>query len=110
MFRDDQQSAAVARVLMRSVRLSHLWDGDRPTAAAVDLLHRRGGPLSLGQTQMLLVVFDLWNGEGHADLGRVLAVLDEQRLRLLASLLSATAMRVGAVDSWLVQNVDEVVG
>ena len=108
MFRDDEQSAAVARVLMRSVRLDYLWDGDRPTAEAVELMQRRGGPLSSGQVQMLLVVFDLWNGEGHADLGRVLAVLDETRLGLVASLLTAVAKGASAVDVWLGQNVGDL--
>lgn len=109
MFRDDQQSAAVARVLMRSVRLSHLWDGDRPTAEAVDLMQRGGGPLSSGQALMLLVVFDLWNGEGHAQLGRVLAVLDATRLQLVASLLYALATSASAVDDWLEYNAATVV-
>jgi hypothetical protein len=104
MFRDDRQTAAAVQVLLRSVRLEHLWTPAGPTEDAVKLLAERGGPMSHGEALMLLAAFDFWNGEGRAELSELLSVLDAERVVLVASLMIAAAEGPGSVDSWLARN------
>ena len=106
MFQSDAQISAVVRVLLHSVRLERLW-GDAPSVEAVELLEQGGGPLSSGEFLMLRIAFDLWNNHGRALLGRVVNVLDNERLRLVGSLLVALASGPSKVDWWLEQHQAE---
>ena len=78
----DRQPLGVIHVLLHAVGLDHLWQ-EAPTAEAIALLAQGGGYLSSGQTVMLKIAFDLWNGEGNADLPSILTCLDPQRLALI---------------------------
>lgn len=100
--RDDRQLALVCKALLERVRLGDLWAADGPTATAVGILERGGGPMSSGEVLMLRLAFDLWNGEGHLELGRALQVLDGGNLRALGSLLLVLAEGDNdAIDVWL---------
>lgn len=104
MFRDDRQISTAVRVLLRSLRLDHLWTDSGPTDEALKLLEQRGGAMSHGEQLMLLVAFDFWNGKGKAELGELLAVLDGERMRLVASLMIAATEGSAAVDHWLTEH------
>ena len=104
MFRDDRQSCDAVRVLLGSVKLEPLWTAAGPTDEALKLLEQRGGAMSHGEQLMLLVAFDFWNGKGKAELSELLSVLDGDRMRLVASLMIATAEGSEAVDRWLTKH------
>ena len=103
MFRDDRQIARCNRALLAPLHLADLWTDEGPTPRARELLDQGGGPMSSGEALMLLVTFDLWNGRGNANLGRLLAVLDADRVRDLGTLLAAEADGPDAVDAWLAE-------
>lgn len=88
MFRDDAQACRAIRGLLHGVRLEHLWTLQGPTEEALSCL-RTGGPYSAGEVLMLRVAFDLWNGEGHAEIATLLATLDAHNASLLLDLLRA---------------------
>jgi hypothetical protein len=104
LFRDDRQTAAAVRVLLRAVRLDHLWTEAGPTDEALALLDARGGAMSHGEALVLLAAFDFWNGQGKALLAELLAVLDADRTRLVAMLMIAAADGPAAVDRWLAEH------
>lgn len=99
MFRNDTQRNNVCITLLRSLHLDRYWTDHGPSPDALDLLAADGGPLSSGERIWLFVVFDVWNGEAHTRLDRVLYSLDNTRLRALGSLL--LAMANGQIDGWL---------
>lgn len=101
MFRNDRQAARCNRALLAPLGLADLWTAEGPTPRACELLDQAGGGMSAGEALMLRVTFDLWNGRGGADLGRLLAVLDADRLRDLGELLAAMANGPDAVAGWL---------
>lgn len=104
MFRDDAQISSAVLVLLHSVQLERLWTAAGPTNEAVELADKRGGPMSHGEALIVLVAFDFWNGHGHARLDELLAVLDPDRIRLVATLMIAAAEGGEAVDRWLSQH------
>lgn len=99
MWKSDAQACEAITELLRSVRLERLWTPTGPTQEAVDWIDADGGPLSSGEMLMLRVAFDFWNGQGHADFGRMLHVFDDTRFQRVCEL--ATALAQGEVDQWL---------
>lgn len=81
MWQSDAQKCQVIRGLLARVHCEHLWTGEGPTQEALDLLRDKGGPMSHGQTVMLQVAFDLWNGGGKVTLDELIVVLDDGNLR-----------------------------
>ncbi len=57
-----------------------LWTEEGPTQVALGYL-KNGAPLSHGESLVLLVAFDLWNGGGGAEVGDLLYTLDARNLR-----------------------------
>ena len=103
MFRNDRQICEAVRVLLRSIRLEHLWTDFGPTDEALKLLEDRGSPLSHGEAVMVLTAFDFWNGDGKVEFRELLTVLDRERLALVASLMLASSEGSDAVDRWMAQ-------
>lgn len=104
MFRSDVQQAETCQALVsRPGAPSGLWTPAGPTPAALRLLKTKGAGLSHGEKLMLLVSFDVWNGDGHADLGELLHTLDGHNLLKLGELLIALGSEHGsaAIDAWL---------
>ena len=60
--------------------------------------------MSHGEALMLLTAFDFWNGHGKAELRELLAVLDAERVQLIATLMIASAEGAVAVDNWLTKH------
>lgn len=81
MWQSEAQQHQVIRGLLARVHIEHLWTAEGPTEEAVGLLRDKGGPMSHGQTVMLQVAFDLWNGGGKAMLDDLIGVLDDGNLR-----------------------------
>jgi hypothetical protein len=102
MFRDDRQLALVCRALCTRAGVPDAWTVDGPGALAFDVREGRG-PLSSGQSVLVLVAWAFWNGEGGLTLARVLDVLDGEHVRALAALLVARSDGGDAVDvdAWL---------
>lgn len=101
MFRDHRQICDAVRVLLRSLRLEHVWTDSGPTQQALKLLEDRGGPLSHGEALMVLAALDFWNGHGKAELGELLAVMDGERMKLVASVMIACSQGPSFVDEWI---------
>lgn len=101
MFKNDQQICACIRVLLHSARLEQLWTATGPTDEALALLRDKGGYLSSGERLMLFVAFDFWNGQGNAEFGKLINVLDADKLGLVCSLAIAVAEGEEAVAFWL---------
>lgn len=89
MWASEKQQCAVIRTLLASVHLERLWTATGPTKEAITLLEAKGGYLSSGERLVLLVAFDVWNGHGNAEVGDLLATLDERRLRAVTDALLA---------------------
>jgi len=70
--------------------LGRLWTETGPTDEAISILRANGSPLSSGERTMLLVAFALWHGNQSLAFVELLG-LDDDRLRLVASLLLALA-------------------
>jgi hypothetical protein len=104
MFRDDRQTSDAVRVLLRSVGLERLWTDAGPTEEALKLRDQRGGPMSHGEALVLLAAFDFWNGQGKVQLSDLLAVLDGERTRLIATLMIAASEGASAVDRWIAEH------
>lgn len=81
MWEGEAQQCSTIRALLARVQLEHLWTAEGPTEAASRLLKDNGGPMSHGETVMLRVAFDLWNGHGKATLDDLVGVLDDGNLR-----------------------------
>jgi hypothetical protein len=103
MFSGDRQVALAARALLGRMRMGRLFTESGPTKEACDLLEAGGGTLSSGEGIYLQAAFDLWNGNGHCDLGRAVAVLDSGHLAALGRLLVAIARGPAAVDGWIAE-------
>lgn len=91
MWKHDDERRAVCEALLRLANLGGrgLWEDGRPTLAAVRYVQERSSPLSHGEFVMLQVVFDVWNGEGHARLDDLFYVLDRDRGAAVAKVLLA---------------------
>ena len=102
MFRNDAQKCLAIRALL-GPHLDYLWTTEGPTPTAITLLERRGGPMSHGEQLMLFCAFDIWNGDGKALLGSLIAVLDGDNLRRLGTLLVAMSGLYAdrAIDRWI---------
>jgi hypothetical protein len=103
VFSSDEQLARVCRAFCSRARLSELWTSEGPTAQAMSLLERDGGPLSSGERMVLLVAWSIWNGSGHLSLSDVLHQLDGISLAMLGKLLLAAAQGGGAIDAWIIE-------
>lgn len=111
MFRTDEQKSAVCCVLLRAVRKPDLWHECGPTKEAMSLIATSDkvsghlGYLSSGQSIILRVCFDLWNGEVKASFGDVVFGLDPRCKLLLGTLLSAMSEMQSsddsAIDVWI---------
>lgn len=103
MFRNDVQKCDAIRVLLGPALARTFWNSKGPTEVACNLVERRGIPLSHRERILLFVAFDLWNGDGHADLGQIVNVLDSEDLRRIGTLLVAIASQHGdrAIDTWI---------
>jgi len=103
MFRSTKQQCQAIRILLRSLRLDHLWTETEPTKQAVNYL--AGSPMSHGEEVLLRCAFDFWNGEGRVELGRdLLGVLDNMRLERVLTLALAVNASAEAVDKWISSN------
>lgn len=89
MWRSERQRNDTILALLKTARLytpEHptfdrgLWTEDGPTDLACDYIEK-GCPLSHGETLVLQVAFDIWNGAGGAKVGELLSTLDEPNLR-----------------------------
>jgi len=105
MFRDEAQTPAAIRRLLATVYrdVDRWWTDKGPTEAAVRVVTERDGPLSAGEVLMVFVAFDVWTGGGGATLSRVLAVLGNEPLAALGSLMVAIARGPEAIDAWTAQ-------
>lgn len=101
MFRNDQQKCQAIMVLLGPCGMAEYWTLDGPTAAAVELLERKGGGHSHGQGLMLRAAFDVWNGDGVTPLSELIAVLDPGNLHMLCSLLICANIANECVDQWI---------
>jgi hypothetical protein len=101
MFENDGQRCEAILVLLASLRLERLWTMKGPTDEACELLEQRGGYLSSGERLLLFVAFDMWNGDGHADFGRLLYSLDGERQTMVGLFLIAMAQGSHAIDQWI---------
>ena len=103
MFRDEKQTHRAIRTLLDTIPgLGRYWTDTGPTEEAARVVEQYGGALSSGEWLLLRVGFDLWNGQGHADFGRMLGTLGPVPLGVLGSLL--VAMRntdPAAIDRWI---------
>jgi hypothetical protein len=107
MFRNDQQTAAVCDALTRWMRKGRLWDSGGLTAAG-ECLVETSGVLSSGERLILAFALSVWNPFDNRGprTDELLASLDPPRMRLVATLLLATAEggSGAAVDRWLEKN------
>lgn len=102
MFRDEAQTHAAIRTLLDTLPgLGRLWTDTGPTDEAVRLVETRGGALSSGEALLVFVAFDLWNGQGGAQLGRVFHILSAEPLAALGLLLAAVTRGPDAIDAWI---------
>lgn len=110
MFRDDKQKCEAIRCLLLPSGIDHLWTETGPTDAALDLLSKAGGYLSGGQSRMLRVAFDVWNGDGRATLSEIIGGLDSRNLQNIALLMlavdGATAGDASSIDYWIMRRRD----
>jgi hypothetical protein len=103
-FRNHVQRARIARTLLKMVRLGGLFEQNGPQADAEFYLRRaeRSG-LSTGEVIMLRLAFDIWNGDGHVEFGRVFIAnrLDLDKERAIAELVLAGQDGSAGLDRWL---------
>lgn len=105
MFQNDTQRCQAIRVLLSSLGLERMWTTTGPTDEACELLEQKGGYLSSGERLLLFVAFDMWNGDGHADFGKLLYSLDGARQRLVGELLVAMSAETNqTIDAWIARH------
>jgi hypothetical protein len=106
MFRNEPQTHTAIRTLLGTIpRLDRYWTDTGPTEEAARLVTQYGGALSAGEWLLLRVGFDLWNGRGGADFGRVVHTLGSEPLAALGSLLVAISNPDDtAIDQWIARN------
>lgn len=83
------QHERVCETLCNRAGFTKCWDADGLTAKYERI--RASGKMSSSEALLLDVALDVWNGHGNAPLGRVINVLDNDNLRMVASLLCAIA-------------------
>jgi hypothetical protein len=86
----ERQKNDAIRAFLATVahgRLADLWTDDGPSEEAVDYIDN-GNPLSHGESILLKVAFDVWNGHGKATVDDLLSVLDDANLRATLDLIS----------------------
>lgn len=83
------QHERVCETLCNRAGFTKCWDGDGLTAKYERI--RASGKMSSSEALLLDVALDVWNGHGNAPLGRVINVLDNGNLAMVARLLSAIA-------------------
>jgi len=93
MWPSEKAQCEVIHELLKRVRLEHLWTPTGPTSVACRLLEAGGGPLSHGEAVMLRVAFDIWDGHGKAEVGELLATLDERNLHAVTEAILARDAR-----------------
>lgn len=94
MWRNErQQCAVIQKLLAPHPAIAGLWTSTGPTKLACTLLEQNGGPLSSGEILLLRVAFDIWNGHGKAEVGELLATLDEGNLRAVCDAIRARDAR-----------------
>jgi hypothetical protein len=109
MFRDQKQQHAASRALAAMANADEFWsDKSGPTARALLVLDEGKEDyfyLSSGQALLLRIAVDFWNSRGHADFGKMLAVLDNHNLRAVAELMIALVDSGSdggvAIDAWV---------
>jgi len=100
MISDEKQLAAVCRVLLDLVGLSHLWTPDGPTEEAVKLRDADGGDLEGDARILFRTCWALSRGEGGPTMKEI-RELDQTRLVAVGSLMRCLQTGPEAVDSWL---------
>ena len=85
---EEEQCAAIRAFLSKAAhgRLEKFWTDKGPTDKAVFYVDK-GSPLSSGETLLLNVAFDVWNGSGHATVGDLLTTLDNENLAAVIELM-----------------------
>ena len=103
MFRDEAQTHRAIRTLLDTIpELGRYWTDTGPTEEAARVVEQGGGALSSGEALLVRVAFDLWNGRGGADLGRVVHTLGSEPLAALGTLLVAmSGPDDAAIDAWI---------
>ena len=102
MFQTETQThAAIGSLLTTIPGLGRYWTATGPTEEAARVMEGRGEALSSGEELLLRVAFDLWNGRGGADFGRMFGTLGNEPLAALGSLLVAVTQGPEAIDAWI---------
>ena len=106
MFRDEEQTHRAIRTFLDTIPgLGRYWTDTGPTEEAGRVVEQRGGALSSGEALLVRVAFDLWNGRGGADFGRVVHTLGSEPLAALGALLKAMSHPDdAAIDQWLARH------
>lgn len=104
----NDMSAAI-RVLLRRAGFEHFWTDTGPTEEAWEKVRMRS--IFLPGYEKLLIVcvaFDLWGvGDGEATVAELLAKLDADRLRDVASLLVELSNDEPDIDRWITSLPEE---
>jgi hypothetical protein len=106
MFRDEAQTHRAIRALLDTTpKLERYWTDTGPTEEAARVVAQSGAALSSGEWLLLRVAFDLWNGRGGADFGRVVHTLGSEPLAALGTLLVAVSQPDDpAIDAWIARH------
>lgn len=108
MFRSEAQTHAAIRTLLETIPgLGRYWTTTGPTEEAARVVEQGDGGLSSGEALLLRAGFDLWNGQGRADFGRMFAVLGAAPLAAVGSLLVAVTEGPEAIDGWIARMVEK---
>jgi hypothetical protein len=103
MFRNDAHKSEAIRVLLSRAGLERFWQ-ERPTQEAVVAVNG-GMCLSLGETVLIQVAFDIWNPVGQRSrVGDVLTRLDLELQQALWGLLEAMTFEKdngATIDQWI---------
>lgn len=100
MWASDEQACRAIKKLLDSARLGHLWTESGPTDGALKIIGKGSG-CSHGELLMTQAAFDFWNGCGNLELGRMLAVLDNDRLEAICGLAVALGRGNAAIERWI---------
>lgn len=101
MFRCEAQLARACRALCDRAGLGRMWTASGPSDEAIALFEAGGGPLSSGESVVLLSAWAFWNSAEKATLADVVYRLDDKNLRAVATLMLAVAGGGHAIDEWL---------
>jgi hypothetical protein len=106
MWRNDTQRSAAIRTLLKAARVERFWTSEGPSSVLVELAEGgfRSSPYSHGETVMLQVAMDFWNGSGKALWADLLEVLDLNNLQNTVDLAVAVANGGDAVDRWITEH------